>query len=116
MSYPKDLDDRQYEIGMWADKTFPFSTPASIIEHLRRELLELAEALDNGGGWALERDECADVAILMLHLAHKEKWSLQREIMRKFEKNKRRRWGQPDALGVVEHIRDEGPARGRRPT
>ena len=101
MSYPQDLDDRQHECGTWADKTFPSSTSASIMAHLRRELVELAEETDP----IKRRAECADVLLLMIHLAHKEGWSLQSALRDKFEVNKRRTWGKPDAEGVVEHVR-----------
>lgn len=104
MGYCVTLRDRQYSIGTWADKTFSQSTPASVFAHLRREMVELASETDP----ILRREECADVLMLMLHLAHKEGWSLEDELRRKFEINQQRTWGKPDSEGVVEHVRTEG--------
>lgn len=102
MGYCVTLDDRQDEIGRWGDRTFGQSTPASVLAHLRREMQELADETDP----ERRRLECADVLMLMLHLAHKEGWSLEDALREKFAINQRRQWGTPDADGVVEHIRE----------
>ncbi len=104
MGYPKDLDDCQYEIGVWGDATFPRSTPKSVVAHLRREMQELVEETDP----VKRRDECADVLMLICQLAHKEGWSLQSALRDKFAINQRREWGEPDDEGVVSHIREGG--------
>lgn len=102
MSYPSDAQPfarLQREIGEWGDRTFPQATPASIVAHLQREAAELKER-----PWS--REEMADVAMLLCHLAHRQGIDLQTEVEQKFALNRMRKWGKPDAEGVVEHIRE----------
>ena len=87
----------QYEIGEWAEKTFPKATPETILAHLRREIEELAAKGDE--------DELADCLLLLMHYAHKKKLHSYQAILDKFAVNKARKWGKPDAEGVVEHVR-----------
>lgn len=87
----------QYDIGEWSDKTFPNSTTQTIIAHLKREVAELEAS---GAG-----SELADCFLLLLHYAHKRKLHSYQEILDKHEVNKKRKWGKPDAEGVVEHLR-----------
>lgn len=89
----------QKEIGNWGDKTFPESTPQSVYNHLCREIKELGDEHAN------VYMESADVALLLIHIAHKRKFSLYDALMTKFSINKRRKWGKPDAQGVVEHLK-----------
>ena len=88
----------QKRIGTWGDKTFPKATPESIYRHLCREIKELGE------DYALVEAEHADCILLLTHIAHKKKFSMYDAFTAKFEINKRRKWGKPDAEGVVEHI------------
>lgn len=98
MTQQEAWDQLQVVIGTWGDKTFKKATNVSIINHLRREVEELA-APDS------DPEELADCAMLLIHLAHKWRISLFVEIVRKFEINQKRKWGKPDAFGVVEHVR-----------
>lgn len=82
----------------WADQTFPHATPATIAAHLKREAEELAAAPE-------DPSEIADVYLLLLHLESKLPTSLRKAAAAKFSELKRRKWGKPDAEGVVEHIR-----------
>lgn len=83
--------------GAWAERNFPKSTPESICEHLRREVIELTERPNDS-------EEAADCILLLFHLAYKNNWNLEQAIIDKFEKNKARKWGRPDVQGVVEHV------------
>lgn len=89
----------QREVGEWGDKTFPGSTPNSVVAHLIKEIIELSESHDP--------EEGADCLLLLLHHAHKYGYDLLTEARKKFEINKKRRWGEPNKDGVVEHIREE---------
>jgi hypothetical protein len=91
----------QKVIGTWAEKIFPQSTYRSICEHLRREVQELRSAPS-------PNEEAADCLLLLLHLAHKNKFDLIAETLKKHEINKQRKWGEPDEQGVVEHIKQKG--------
>jgi len=87
----------QNEVGTWGDKTFPASTPDSIVAHLAREVGELADHHDS--------EEASDCLLLLLHHAHREGYDLLAEARIKFEINKKRQWGEPDENGIVEHVR-----------
>lgn len=89
-----------WRIGEWGRVTFPHATDASVLKHLDKELAELHERPDNG-------EEMADVVMLVAHLAYRHGYDLLAEVARKFAICKTRKWGEPDADGVVEHIRDE---------
>lgn len=99
---PRDLDDMVSRLGSWADDTFApdggYRGPG-IVAHLAKEVIELAED-------PRDMEELADCVLLLCHLAHQNGGNLHTAIARKFEINKRRTWGQPDANGVVEHVRE----------
>lgn len=97
-----DLIHFQIEVGGWAEETFPQSTEESCSEHLRREIREFRQSGDTREGY--DAEELADCFLIILHLAHKLNISLEEVARAKFEKNKTRTWGKPDAFGVVEHI------------
>lgn len=106
----RDMNSLQTEVGMWQDRTFPAKTNSSIIEHLSREVAELKRA---GQNHALVRNELsfkemcvelADVCMLSFGLAHHLNVLLSDVTREKLEINKKRKWGTPDAQGVVEHI------------
>jgi NTP pyrophosphatase (non-canonical NTP hydrolase) len=88
----------QTEVGEWGDATFAGSTENSVVAHLKKEVNELAESHDP--------EEAADCLLLLLHHAYKCGYDLMIEAFKKFETNKKRRWGRPDKDGVVEHIRE----------
>lgn len=101
----RDLDDIQADIGTWANLTFPKSTPETWAKHLMKEASELYSAIKTGEGDKALGEECADVAILLCAIAHRSGISLAEAIHSKMEVNKSRTWGEPDAEGVVEHIK-----------
>lgn len=82
----------------WADATFPTDTPKSIATHLGREVRELAADPS-------DPREIADCFLLAAYLAHKQGISLLAAARAKFAEIQTRQWGEPDAEGVVEHIR-----------
>lgn len=92
------LDGLARDIRAWGETTFPSSNPSSTAEHLRREADELLVNPMNG-------EEMADVFHLLVQLARVTDVDLTAEVARKFAINLRREWQQPDAAGVVEHVR-----------
>lgn len=109
----------QQAVGEWGEETFPHSTPQSCAAHLEREVRELQYELANLGGrgdWQKAREraqeELADCYLLLLHLAHKLGLDLELAASVKHVINKGREWGEPDAEGVVEHVRPEAAAEG----
>lgn len=124
------FDYFQGEVGRWAAATFPDSTPMSKARHLLREAGEVGELsaiLDLLAAAppevrqsaaamveAIEEElrpqlaeECADVLLILLHIAHSQGFSLLAEARRKFTENQLRKWGKADAQGVAEHERAE---------
>lgn len=100
----------QDEIGDWGDITFPLSTPRSVMAHLSDEITELSTEVDayiatpGNDTRRLLAEEAADCLLLLYHIAHKCGFDLETEARAKFEKNQRRRWGEPDERGVVRHV------------
>lgn len=99
-----NLDDLQQTVGEWADSVFTQATPESITTHLLREAQELKNAVIGTDDFGTTREEAADVMLLLMHLGHREGFSLLEQTLAKFEINKRRAWGKSDAEGVVEHV------------
>jgi hypothetical protein len=91
------FDQLQRMVGKWGNDTFPNSTLHSRCAHAAKELAEL-EASGEGV-------EAADVFMLLLHDAHNRGYSLYDETIKKFAEVQTREWGEPDADGVIEHIR-----------
>lgn len=106
MTAGRELDDFQREVGEWQARTFPESTKATVLTHLRREVRELRESGNP--------EEIADCLLLLIAYSNKAGVSLMDLARRKFEVCKAREWGEPDAQGVREHVRDgsgvHGPA------
>jgi NTP pyrophosphatase (non-canonical NTP hydrolase) len=94
-----ELSAFQKEVGEWADATFNprrGNNRKAIIYHLIKEVGELLESE--------APEEAADCFILLLHHAHTLGYDLLEEARKKMEINQRRKWGNPDKNGVVEHI------------
>ena len=112
---PIGLDHFQREVGRWAESVFTRATDTSVATHLAREVAELRAwcvAADDGRAPVPVADvaeEAADCFLLLLHLAHRCEFSLLDAAHAKFAKNRARRWGEPDAEGVVEHVKEGGP-------
>lgn len=90
----ESLDQLAEEIRAWQRITFPHATPSSVAEHLWREAGELKDAPE-------DESEKADIFHLFVNAMTEHTVDAIRE---KFEQNKRRVWGVPDAHGVVEHV------------
>lgn len=128
--FPIGLDRFQADFSVWADTTFPQSSPRSRARHLFREAIELVCAthrdddLDLLAGQlsadlAREIEKCrtdgagempseaADLFLLLLHLAQGGNFSLLAAAHTKFAEVRGRTWAAPDSAGVVEHRREE---------
>lgn len=108
------IDQFQLEVGEWSDETFGTSSD-EIKRHLADEIIELVgpkhmqfalekylkkhpdgEEIDN-------EEESGDVLLLLLHLAHKEKFSLLEAAQQKQTINLGREWLPADENGVIRH-------------
>lgn len=94
------LDSVIREVNDWQAATFPRATPSSVVEHLRREVLELVDD-------PTSTSELADVVFLAVGLAYELGADLKQIVADKLAVNRARTWGEPDEDGVTEHIRDE---------
>lgn len=108
------MDQLQAEVGEWANVTFGRANDPSamrkVANHLEDEVIELsALRLERPlSTWECGhvQEEAADCALLLFHLAHLGEFSLEGAVRAKFERNKARQWGEPDARGVITHVRD----------
>lgn len=88
----------QGEIGRWGEKTFGAGKSGPILAHLKKEVVELIESE--------EPEEAADVLILLFQHAYSTGYDLMYEARKKMAINYKRKWGPPDAEGVIEHIKE----------
>jgi hypothetical protein len=89
----------QSDAGTWANNTFgKGQTIDGILNHLVKEVTEFLETQ--------EPDEAADIVLLLCQHAHEKGYDLLAEARKKHEINVKRKWGKPDANGVIEHIRN----------
>lgn len=95
------------EITAWQKATFGKATSLAKIEHLKEEIEELK--IDIVMNADTKRLEFADCFTLLFGAAAAEGMSyydICSAIQEKHEINKSRKWGNPDANGVVKHIKD----------
>lgn len=95
-----DLDIFQREWGLWVRRALPEATTAGHLEKLKSEVVELQTAFGSGTPIA---DELADCLLLLLSIADRHGISAAEAMRKKFEVNKARKWGKPDANGVYQH-------------
>jgi len=103
----------------WSDQTFDDgnSHPArslSLCHHLSKEVKELGESVHRCLSYPSEEnishvtEELADCQLLLLDITAHMGFTADQLIsfgIAKHEVNKLRKWGTPDANGVVEHVR-----------
>jgi len=113
------LDGLQLEITEWQRQTFPKADVVSVSLHLVKEAREVeVEAawffhyLEKADAVRLDQtrdslaEELADVVHLVFGVASLAGVDLAQAVAKKFEKNKNRKWKEPDANGIVEHVKD----------
>jgi phosphoribosyl-ATP pyrophosphohydrolase len=103
------MTEQQFNaITQWQKEVFPQATPISKRHHLQKEIVELVAAIETK---LFDRKyEYADCFFLLFGAAAADGLSYEdiiKAIDEKFEINKNRKWGKPDANGVVEHIKDK---------
>lgn len=101
------MNKKQFEeISQWQKDTFGQATSLSKIAHLAEELQELVVDLKEQN--PDRRLEFADCFFLLFGSAAADGMSYEdicNAIQEKFEINKARKWGKPNAEGVVNHIK-----------
>ena len=109
------LDGLQAMIGAWHDETFGAGSGVrrldAIAEHLIREAFELRNGKPSAPPYQPphQPEEAADCAILLLAHAARASYSLHQAILERFAVLQTRTWGEPDADGVIEHVREADP-------
>jgi NTP pyrophosphatase (non-canonical NTP hydrolase) len=104
--------DTFYEIVKWQEVTFPDATSLSKVKHLKEEVKELEQELLHTNPLSFEpsleiESEIADCLFLIYGAAFKAGLSysqIEFALRRKLAVNKNRKWGKPDADGVVKHV------------
>lgn len=97
-----DWSKTQKNVYAWSRNTFKDSTMESNLDHLRDELNEIVENPNDIEEWA-------DVIMLYMNAASFAGHSMDDILVavnEKLEKNKKRKWGEPDERGVVKHIEE----------
>lgn len=97
------------EIGIWSTKTFPNQTSISKLHHLKKEVGELIEAIEDKHERKEVEHEFSDCFTLLFDAARIERMSLIdiiNAMKRKFDINKTRIWGEPDENGCIHHIEE----------
>jgi NTP pyrophosphatase (non-canonical NTP hydrolase) len=114
------LQHFQTMVTSWQDQTFTSATTRTRFDHLLDEFRELTRVVDDlewgrgnecdNGFIARRRSEMgfelADMFLLMLALAGGEDIRISYYIVKKFEINQERTWGEPNEKGYVEHVRE----------
>lgn len=96
------LDALTREIVEWQRETFPHGTPASCVAHLVEEVAELSAN-------PTDPSEIADCYFLIVGAANRAGVDLVAAVRDKLAVNRARVWGNPDANGVVNHVREATP-------
>lgn len=94
------------KISKWQEETFKESTALSKLAHLKEEISEVV--LDIKNDLPSKRMEFADCFILLYGAAAADGMSyedIQQAIQEKHLINTNRKWGKPDANGIVNHIK-----------
>ncbi len=106
--------DFQGEVGQWADFLLAHATPQTFAAKIAEEAAELILELGvlQGEGWAASnmdalRNEAADLYIVLTILATYFGFDLLAAARSKHARNATRKWGPPDANGVIKHIKEE---------
>lgn len=104
-----DLDTMQQRVGEWANRTFPESNTHTILAHLRDEIGELTAAeTDAPLARELHQEEAADCLLLLLHYAHRRRFSLFDAAVGKAAINEQRQWQTvKNDRGYFSHIETE---------
>lgn len=100
MGYPIDMNDLQHDLKKWTEKQFPSRNMESITNHLKSEIGELLEN-------PTDIIEFADCFMLLVDAASYQGIHMSdiwRAMGEKLEINKKRKWGEPNEQGFVEHI------------
>lgn len=101
------MEKEQFEaITIWQKETFGQATPLSKLAHLKQEIEELEKDICEVN--PKRHLEYADCFFLIFGAASADGFSYEdiiSAIDEKFAINKSRKWGKPDANGVVNHIK-----------
>lgn len=96
-----------YQITHWQEATFPNATALSKVQHLKEEIKELEAELQRNNFTTELGSEIADCLFLIYGAAFKAGLNytqIELALQRKLAINKNRKWGKPDADGVVKHV------------
>lgn len=107
----KNLDELQRNVGEWGNATFPNANNDTITSHFLEEADELTNAahIDLDGIGNIE-EEAADCLLLLLHLAHRNRFSLFDAAVVKMAINEKRTWNVIAKGGHTKHDPATGAA------
>ena len=102
------MTEKQYnDLAKWQQETFPSGTVLSKLAHLQEEVQELIDEI-KGGDYNAALLEFADCQLLLNGAMASSGLTYENTcdiVDQKMEINRKRVWAQPDARGVVNHIK-----------
>lgn len=102
-----DWDATVADFIVWARATFPGERMLPAARHLCREAAEVLRAVENRDAPEAIAEECADTIMLALNVADRIGADPLVAFREKLTKNKTRTWAAPDAVGIIEHEREQ---------
>lgn len=102
------LQELMLEIQEWESKTFIGQSIVGKAEHLKKEVSELIDELNNDVSSDETKQELADCFILLVNIASKvgmSAYDLLNEVELKLAINKTRNWGKLNEKGFSEHLK-----------
>jgi hypothetical protein len=98
----RSYQDLQNKIAKWSDKTFGYDrNPCAPLAHLMKEVAETATNYTD----IMEYADCMMLILDSARMAGHSATEILKATYKKLAINKKRKWGEPDNNGVVEHIR-----------
>lgn len=95
-------------VTAWADETLPEQPVLGKLSHLREEVSELQNVIDNNDPPARIREELADCWLLLLNATKKLGYDVEivkSEAYAKLAVNKKRTWGKRGEEGQIYHVK-----------
>lgn len=107
----KEFQQIMIDISTWSDATFGNGQrTVPILYHLKKEVKEVIEALEQNKSLGKIETEFADCFMLLFDAAYHFGFTAEKvlhSMRNKLEINKQRDWGKPDKNGVIEHSKEE---------
>lgn len=103
--FPTNFDRLQTEVNTWAQETFAESSVLRVMIRGNKEMAELLSAIAHEKDSAHVAEECADVLFFLCQVCSRAGHSLEAELRKKLEINKKRSWAKGKD-GSFQHVEE----------